>query len=222
MLKPSENPIFDKIQDPTFDPKDLKSPYSHRGKVKTTREIKKLMRQQTAKEAIGELYPGCSIFGITKGQFSLIELISVILDQTGPANLFISTWTAAGADLTDAFNLIQSGKLLSCRFLVDHTFQRRRPAFAAKIRELFGAESVRVTRNHAKFSLIYNDQWNLVLKTSMNLNFNPRLEDFDIQDDPELAKFLLDLMDEIFKRITPKAILDNSFKNENRFKKLNL
>ena len=178
------------------------------------------MRQETAAEVIGELYPGCAIFGITKGQFSLIELIGAILDQTGPADIFISTWTAAGADLSDAHELLKSGKLLSIRFLVDHTFQRRKPAFAAKIRDLFGIESIRVTRNHAKFCLIRNGEWDIVLKTSMNLNSNPRLEDFDIQDDVGLANFLQSLMDEIFGRLKPKYLFDACKDNENRFRKI--
>ena len=220
MLKPRINPILKAMSDPSFDQSKIETPFSVRGKVPTAREVKKAMRTATAKEAIGNLYPGCAIFGITKGQFSLIELIFAILEQTGPADVFCSTWTAAGADLTEAFDLLKSGKMRSCRFLVDHTFQRRKPAFAAKIRELFGAEAVRVTRNHAKFCLIRNESWSIVLKTSMNLNTNPRLEDFDIQDDPALADFLQALMDEIFKRIKPKALFDSNMANERRFKRL--
>ena len=220
MLKPQKNPILEAMQDPTFDQTKLNSPFAVRGKVPEAREIKKAMRVKTAAEAIGDLYPGCAIFGITKGQFSLIELIGAVLGQTGPADLFLSTWTAAGSDLSDAFSLVESGMIRSMRFLVDHTFQRRKPAFASKIRELFGAEAVRVTRNHAKFCLIRNEQWDIVLKTSMNLNTNPRLEDFDIQDDPLLADFLQGLMDEIFKRIKPKALFDPIADNERRFLKL--
>lgn len=223
-LTAPENPIFNQLRrqrwSPTFDCKDLKTPWVHRAKVPTGREIRKFQRIENAAEALGEIYPGCSIFGITKGQFSLISLITAILDKTGPAHLFVSTWTASGSDLTDAFKLLSSGQLLSCRFLVDHTFQRRKPAFAAKIRELFGIEAVRVTRNHAKFSLIRNASWDLVLKTSMNLNFNPRLEDFDLQDDPALAVYLQDFVDEIFCRRKKTDISDAPSKNEKRFLKL--
>lgn len=219
-MKISENPLLSTGTDLSFDAKALKTKSVTRGRVKSNRELKRELRTKTAREAIGQIYPDCSIFGITKGQFSLIELIAAILDQTGPANLFISTWTAAGADLTAAHDLLVSGKLLSCRFLVDHTFQRRKPAFASLVRELFGADSIRVTRNHAKFSLIRNEKWNIVLKTSMNLNTNPRLEDFDIQDDTQLADFLQSLMDEIFVRVKPKALFDTIMTNERWFERL--
>ena len=216
-----QNPLLEKKKPKTetvFDAKKLKAPWSVKGHVPSARELKKLMRKETAAEAVGELYPSCAIFGITKGQFSLIELIAYILDQTGPADIFLSTWTASGADLTDAANLLSSGKIKTFRMLVDMSFQRRQPAFASKARELFGIDAIRVTRNHAKFCLIRNPKWNIVLKTSMNLNFNPRLEDFDIQDSPEMADFLQDILEEIFVRIKPRSLTDIPKDNSQRFK----
>jgi len=217
-----KNPLLveRKMQQLTFDQAKLKSPFSVRGHVPDAREIKKLMRMETASEAAGQLYPGCAIFGITKGQFSLIELITVILDQTGPADLFISTWTASGADISDAHDLVESKKIKSIKFMVDMTFQRRQPGFAAKIRELFGYDAIRVTKNHAKFVLIQNEAWNLVIKTSMNLNSNPRLEDFDIQDDPQLAGFLSDLAAEIWKKTSARSLDAGLKHNRKAFKKL--
>lgn len=220
MINKIQNPLLNQKPDIVFDMTKLEIPWTHRAKAPSKREIRKEARTGTAIEALGNLYPGCAIFGLTKGQFSLIELISAIVDQTGPAEIFISTWTASSADLSDAFKLMKSGKILHARFLVDHTFQRRQPGFAKKIRDLFGLDAVRVTRNHAKFCLIRNSKWNIVLKTSMNLNFNPRLEDFDIQDDLNLANYLQGLMDEIFKKIKPKYLYDAIAKNEARFKKL--
>ena len=223
-LKPAQNPLFDlrpaDAGDMVIDAKKLKSPYTVKGKTASAMEIRKLLRKQTAAQAIGQLYPQCSIFGITKGQFSLVELIAVILQQTGPADVFLSTWTAAGGDLTEAHGFIESGAMRSFRCLVDNTFQRRKPAFAARIRELFGIEAIRVTRNHAKFCLIRNEKWSIVINTSMNLNSNPRLEDFLIQDNAALADFLQNIMDAIFKRIKPRHLYDSCKDNEERFKKL--
>ena len=221
MLESPKNPLLgQKKFEPGFDSTKLKIPFSIQGKVPSRRELKKLMRGETAKQAIGEIYPGCAIFGFTKGQFSLVDLISAILDQTGPASLFVSTWTAAGADLSEAFDLVQSGKITDIAFLVDLSFQRRKPAFAAKIRELFGETSVRVTKNHAKFCLIMNDKWRLVLNTSMNLNFNPRFEDFYLQDDPALADFLYGIMKEIFKKSKKSSLFDKPSENIKKFGEL--
>ena len=220
-LKPERNPLLTPISNGiVFDCAKTKTPYTVKGKTATNMELRKLVRKQTAAEAIGNLYPGCSIFGLTKGQFSLVELVAVILKQTGPADVFLSTWTASGSDLTEAHGFIKSGAMRSFRCLVDNTFQRRKPAFASLIRELFGIESIRVTRNHAKFCLIRNDNWNLVLNTSMNLNVNARLEDFLLQDNIELAEFLQEFMDEIFHRIKAKNLYASCTKNEEKFQTL--
>ena len=200
MLKPPANPLqLEKQQSlPSIDASALDIPFCHRGKIPTRRDFRKALRGETAREAIGNLEPGCSLFGFTKGQFSLIELISAVLLQIGESRMFVSTWTAASADIEEAFRLMESGALKDVRFLVDYTFQRRQPAFASKLRDLFGTDAVRVTSNHAKFVLLQNDRWNIVIRTSMNLNKNPRLEDFAIDDDPALSGYLLDLMAEVW------------------------
>ena len=66
------------------------------------------------------------------------------------------------------------------------------------MRKLFGDDCIRTLRTHAKFAVITNDQWNLAIRTSMNLNENPRLENIEISDDEALATFLLSAVDDIF------------------------
>ncbi|MFM7521296.1 MAG: site-specific integrase [Planctomycetota bacterium] len=90
--------------------------------------------------------------------------------------------------------MIAGGTVTRARWLVDLTFVRRCPQLAARIREAFGDDAIRVTRNHAKFAIVHNDTWNVVCRTSMNLNHNPRLEDFTVAHDPELAAFLLAML----------------------------
>lgn len=201
---------------PSFDASSLQIPFAHRGHVPTKREFRKAFRGESARSALGELYSGCSIFGLTKGQFSLIELIAAIVEQTGPVSAFFSTWTAANADVSDVFALAESGVLRECRFMVDYTFQRRQPELAFRLRELFGADSVRVTSNHAKFVLLMNDEWSIVVKTSMNLNMNPRIEDFDVADDPALSGYLMDLLKELWAHQRGDAGVGDTFSVANK------
>lgn len=163
------------------------------------RDIRDLRRKQTATEAVAGLdLDGREIFGLTKGQFSLIDLIEAVLDRTGPAALSISTWTAANTDVSTALSLVASGRITAARWLVDLTFVRRCPQLAARIREAFGVDAVRVTKNHAKFSILQNETWRVVIRTSMNLNHNPRLEDFTVAHDPELAAFLDGVLNDLW------------------------
>ena len=60
------------------------------------------MQLQSAGLAIGSLTKGCEIFGLTKGNFSLISILEHCLEQTGLADVVVSTWTAAAVDIKAA------------------------------------------------------------------------------------------------------------------------
>lgn len=157
-----------------------------------------MFREKTCAEAIGDLPANVHIFGLTKGQFSIIDIIQYIADQIGPCDLVMSTWTAASSELGTVFEMLNSGKIKSMKMLVDFSFQRRAPALINQVRGMFGLDSVRVSKSHAKFYLLKTDDRKFVIRTSMNLNFNPRLEDFTIEEDFELYDFLNDFILEMF------------------------
>lgn len=166
------------------------------------RVIRRLLGAETARQAIEGLAPGVDIFGLTCGQFSLVHLLFALIEKIGPCSLDLTTWTAATADVTDMMTLIQSEKLRSMRMIVDMSFLQRKPAVLKEIIKRFGRENIRITNSHAKFALLENKRWKVVLKTSMNLNQNPRMEDFDLTCNPELFGFLRSFVDGLFA-LTP-------------------
>ncbi len=170
----------------------------HRLGKRRARANRMALNIKTAREAIGEIAPGCEIFGLTKGDFSLISVIEHLLDQTGPAEIVISTWTAAAADIEIAKKFLVNDRINKIEFLVDQSFRTRQPEYCALLVRTFGPLAVRFSRSHCKFVVITNDRWNLVIRTSMNLNENRRIENFEISDDAGFAAFLLGLRDEIF------------------------
>ena len=141
---------------------------------------------EPASRAVAGLRRGGRVVGMTKGQFSMIDLIRAIIDKTGPAHLQLSTWTAGIRDAHSAAFLLEAGRLLSVRILVDRSFATRQPRYCAAVRRLFGDEAIRCTRTHAKVALISNDDWSVAVRASMNLNRNPRFENFDIDDNPKI------------------------------------
>jgi hypothetical protein len=162
------------------------------------RVVRRVLSKLTAAEAIGELSHGCEIFGLTKGQFSLVDVVEHCLATTGPAAVTMSTWTAGGADLEFAYALVGDGRIESLRFVVDFSFPRRQPAYCAALRERFGDDAVRLTKVHAKFVVIRNTAWAIVIRSSMNLNENRRLEWFEVSDDAGMASYLLEVCDSLF------------------------
>lgn len=204
------NPLLASDPDPVVDPAVIRQAVIKRPIPK--REIMDLRRIQSATEAVSGLErDGMELFGLTKGQFSLTDMIEAILEKTGPADLSISTWTAANGDVTRMLELLSSGAIRSCRWMVDLTFMRRCPQLTSEIRAKFGADAIRVTKTHAKFCTITNDDWQIALRTSMNLNQNPRMESFQVGHDPVLCQFLSEVLDDVWKR-QDKGIADLSSK----------
>lgn len=184
------------------------------------RDIRRLVAAKTAAEAIGPLAHGCEIYGLNKGQFSLIDIIEHCIAETGPADVTISTWSAAGTDISFAHALLTDGRIRTMRFIVDFSFQTRQPAYCAALRERFGDAALRVTKTHAKFVVIRNATWSVVIRSSMNLNENRRLESFEISDDPEMATYLLELCDELFGTHAPsEQFAKGAWQNEVDFER---
>ena len=76
--------------------------------------------------------------------------------------------------------MVESLEVLSLKMIVDRSFKSRQPKYYKKMIELFGINCIREIRNHSKFMVIRNDNWDIVVRTSMNLNNNPRLENIEI------------------------------------------
>ena len=152
-----------------------------------------------AAEAIGAVVPGLEVYVLTFGQFSLIDALHYLVEQTGPADVDMSVWTAAHADLTRSAALLERSSIRRMRWVVDRSFEARQPSFIARMRSLFGDGAIRVTASHCKFLAIRNERWNLAVRTSMNLNENPRLENLEVSDDPALCGFLTGVVDSIFE-----------------------
>ncbi len=203
------NPLLADSAPPVVDPLVVKTPVLKRP-IPSRRLIEDQRRAQSAAEAIAGLErDGTELVGLTRGQFSLADLLVAVLDKTGPAALSISTWTAASASVQSMLDLLQTGRITSCRWLVDVTFVRRVPQLVAQIRKEFGDDAIRVTRTHAKFATVTNENWQVAIRSSMNLNQNPRLESYEIGHDPELCAWLEGVMADIWRN-QPRQLADAS------------
>lgn len=152
---------------------------------------------ESAAQCIGILKPGCRLIGLTKGQFSMLDLIRAVLAQTGPADLILSTWTVGIRDTENAKWLLDTGELRSFRLLTDRSFVTRQPRYCRRLVELFGQECIRASNTHAKFALVRNEQWSICIRGSMNLNRNKRWENFDLDESAELCDFFESLVVEL-------------------------
>jgi len=66
---------------------------------KKKRTVYRFFNKETAVRALEDWGKKKEIFGFTKGQFSMVDLLEALLERTGEADVMISTWTAATRDL---------------------------------------------------------------------------------------------------------------------------
>lgn len=178
---------------------------------RTTRT--RFSRAAAATETIAGFDRDTDILGLTYGQFSLLDLIDAVLDITGPAHVTIGTWSAGFYDVDAAVAWRDSGRLLSARFVMDSS-EKRGQATPGDVATLFGADSIRTTRSHAKFVLISNDAgWRVVITSSMNLNLNKRLEQFELTDDPDRYALLNEFVEAVWAELPEGATRDRKMPN---------
>jgi len=132
---------------------------------------------------IGPIDRGMSLFAVTRGQWSMIDAILHVLDQVGPAQLSLWTWTVAEYEVEVLTRLRKDARVTDGRLVIDAVARAKNAAIIREWKQSFGAESVRYVTNHAKIARVHSESgMRLLLRGSMNLNFNPRFENFDITE----------------------------------------
>jgi len=87
--------------------------------------------------------------------------------------------------------MLDTKLIRNIKIITDMSFPSRKKNYSIALDNLFGAENIRMARVHAKFVLMQNDNWNIVVNTSMNLNANKTIENFQVIDDRELFDFMM-------------------------------
>ena len=137
----------------------------------------------SAAECIGPLQQGMSLFAVTRGQWSMIDAIMYVLDSIGGgARVSLWTWTVADYEVRALQSLMWRGDLDGATLIVDTSSDKRNGALLNLWRRTFGETSVKVCRNHAKIARVWKGDLRFLLRGSMNLNFNPRFEQFDLTE----------------------------------------
>lgn len=146
------------------------------------RELVAVNSFRSASETIGKVTKGMNLFSVTRGQFSMIDAILSVMDQVGPCHLSIWTWTVASYEVDVLYRLMMDKRLLSAILIIDKGAQKKNATIIDDWIAKFGNKSVKWVVNHAKIATITTDEYKFLLRGSMNLNFNPRFENFDISE----------------------------------------
>jgi len=138
---------------------------------------------KTAADAIGPITPGLSLFALTRGQWSMIDAILHTLDCVGPSAVSVWTWTVAEYEIEVLTRLRRDERITAGRLVIDYGARNKNAGIIREWKSTFGPESVRYVVNHSKLALVESASgFRCLLRGSMNLNFNPRFEQFDLTE----------------------------------------
>lgn len=155
----------------------------------------------TAAQAIGPCEPGFRVFAVTRGQFSMIDAIAHCLSYVRDAEVSCWTWTVAEYETEAIEYLMDHQHIRTCRLLCDRSTEEKFPALVDRWRKKHGVANVRTAPNHAKMARVTGpaattgEPLKILLRGSMNLNYNPRFENLDVSeggDEHDLVKRIED------------------------------
>lgn len=160
-------------------------------RTSTARAIRSVEARRTVAECLGPVEPGLSLFAVTRGQFSMIDVVLYLLEQMGPSKLSLWTWCIADYEIECVESLMRSGAITEAVLVIDKAGEHNVGKDAGEMRNVhlmkrwkdqFGPRSIRVCLNHAKIATIDNGTLKVLARGSMNLNKNPRFEQLDVTE----------------------------------------
>lgn len=129
-------------------------------------------------DLLPELLPEHTYPLLSKGQWSLHEMLAYLLSITGPAAVSISSWGITSEPLKAVIRLQELGLITGLECLFDSRVKLQCPE-AYQIALVANAR-VRLAKNHSKMLVILNEQYSVMVNTSANLTMNPRIESYVI------------------------------------------
>lgn len=152
----------------------------------SSRNIQAKESFKNAADCIGPIEKGKRLFAITRGQWSMIDAVLHTLDCVGPSKLTLWTWTIAEYEVQTLTRLRTDARVTSATLVIDSGARVKNANLIREWKSTFGPKSVRYVLNHAKIATVESASgFKVCLRGSMNLNFNPRFEQFDLSEGGE-------------------------------------
>ena len=143
-------------------------------------------RISAIRTAIGDIDDHQSIFFLTDGAWSNIDLIEYVLIKTGPAKLYFSSWAIASDSIRRIQAWQEQGLVQDTYAILDQGIRNRKPEI---YQQAIGAfKNLKLLKCYAKVTIVANDKYSIILMGSANLTSNPRREVGIIIKDPYLVE----------------------------------
>lgn len=164
----------------------------------------KILEMLAGHEELPKIQKGYEYHCLSLGQYNLIDIIEHVVEEIGKCKIDLAVWTAADSNLIKAKQFLENGSVESMRWMIDPSFVSCQPKYVQTLTDNFGLNCIRTIPTHAKFIILYNDEFNVIIQTSMNLNQNKRLESFTIIENNELVDFYKNFVNDVFVKLDVK------------------
>lgn len=138
------------------------------------------------RDAVGEIEQNKVMFIPTRGNWSNHDLLELILQKTGPAKVWITSWTVSEPAVRSLIQMIDSGLIQEIHCLFDERIKVHCPQ-AYQLAEKTVVD-MKLAKIHAKCIAVINDDWGVAVVTSANFTRNPRIEAYALCTDRDVAE----------------------------------
>lgn len=131
-----------------------------------------------------------------KGEWSIQESVSSILDMTGPADVMLETFNISEEAIRTLFVELENKRIRSLRIIVDQNVRRHKIGTLLFARNI--TSDIHVTNCHSKVLLVSNEKYRIGIVGSANFNQPLRYEAGVIITNENLFNFFLTSFKEIY------------------------
>jgi hypothetical protein len=156
-------------------------------------------------QVFGQVADGQSVHYASLGDWSTHDLLFFLLQQTGPAKVYFTTWAISEYAIRQLYQFIEHGLILEIKGIFDYRNGIRKPAELQFLQKI--TTDIKAAKCHAKVTVIENDNWGISVVGSANYTRNPRIEAGVLCCDKTVAAFHRDW---ILKELSNTSALDRS------------
>ena len=156
-------------------------------------------------QVFGKVVDGQSVHYASLGDWSTHDLLFFLLEQTGPARVYFTTWAISEYAIRQLYGFIEHGLILELKGIFDYRNGIRKPAELQFLQKI--TTDIKAAKCHAKVTVIENDNWGISVVGSANYTRNPRIEAGVLCCDKSVAAFHRDW---ILKELSNTSAFDRS------------
>ena len=138
-------------------------------------------------QVFGQINQGQSVHYASLGDWSTHDLLFFLLEQTGPARVYFTTWAISEYAIRQLYLFIENGLITELKGIFDYRNGIRKPAELQFLQKI--TTDIKAAKCHAKVTVIENEHWGISVVGSANYTRNPRIEAGVLCSDKTVAAF---------------------------------